>query len=322
MDEVEDVEVRLNDLIDQQEARIASVFRTAVAALKDEIDLDALVSELEQGRVNDAIARLQHAADALGAASNVAFVTSGQSTTDFLNGAGVGRLVFDQVNLNAVAAMQASRLHLIREFTAEQLRTTSRALVAGVEGGLNPRAQARNFRDSIGLTLRQWDAVDSHRSDLGRVASEPDAGTRALSRALRDKRFDGAIRTAMRTGKPIPSAKVDEMVDRYVARSIKHRSEVIGRTEAMRAVNQGNEESYRQAIANGTINADQLRREWRTRLDGRERKTHEFLNGQVRGWGEVWVTENGQLRYPGDPDAPAKETIQCRCALLTRIRQK
>jgi hypothetical protein len=91
------------------------------------------------------------------------------------------------------------------------------------------------------------------------------------------------------------------MVQRYAERFVKHRSEVIGRTEAMRAVNQGNEEAYRQAIADGTINADQLRREWRTRLDGRERRTHEFLNGQVRGWGETWVTENGVLRYPGDP---------------------
>lgn len=320
-DDVEDTAERLNRLVDQQEIRIANIFRTAIAALKDEVDLDALATELEQGRINDALGRLKHAADALGNASNVAFVTSGQSTSDFLTNAGVGRVSFDQVNLYAVAAMQATRLELVREFTAEQLRATSLALVSGVEGGLNPREQARNFRDSIGLTQRQWQHVDSYRAALNRVGTDPEAAQNALSRALRDGRGDKSVLAAARAGRPLPPEKVDWMVRRYAQRYVKHRAEVIGRTEAMRAVNQGNEEAYRQAIADGTINADQLRREWRTRLDGRERRTHRFLNGEVRGWGEVWVTENGQLRYPGDPEAPAVETIQCRCALLTRIRQ-
>jgi hypothetical protein len=63
---VEDPAERLNRLVDQQETRIANIFRTAIAALKDEIDLDALATELEQGRVNEALDRLQHAADSLG----------------------------------------------------------------------------------------------------------------------------------------------------------------------------------------------------------------------------------------------------------------
>lgn len=319
---IEDPAERLNRLVDQQEYRIANIFRTAIAALKDEVDLEALADELEQGRVNAALDRLQHAADALGAASNVAFVTSGQSTADFLTGANVGRVVFDQVNIYAVAAMQAARLELVREFTAEQLKATSLALTLAVESGTNPLAAARNFRDSIGLTSVQWGYIDSYRAALNRVGVDDQAAQNALSRALRDGRGDQTVLAAARNGRPIPPAKIDWLVQRYAERFVKHRSEVIGRTEAMRAVNQGNEEAYRQAIADGVIKAEQLRREWRTRLDGRERKTHEFLNGEVRGWGETWVTENGELRYPGDPEAPAKETIQCRCAILTRIRQR
>lgn len=318
---IEDVPERLNRLVDQQETRIANIFRTAISALKNELDLDELATLLEQGRINDALSRLQHAAEALGSGSNVTFVASGQSTAEFLSGAGVGRVVFDQVNLYAVAAMQATRLELIREFTAEQLRATSLALIGGVEGGLNPREQARNFRDSIGLTQSQWQHVASYRAALERVGVDAEAAQNALGRALRDGRGDQTVLAAARAGRKIPPAKIDWMVERYTQRYVKHRSEVIGRTEAMRAVNQGNEEAYRQAIANGTIRAEQLRREWRTRMDGRERRTHMFLNGQVRNWGETWVTENGELRYPGDPEAPAKETIQCRCAILTRIRQ-
>ena len=316
----DDVE-RLNRLVDQQEARIANIFRTAIADLKDEVDLDALATELEQGRVNDALDRLKHAAEQLGAASNVAFVTSGQSTADFLTGAGIGRVVFDQVNLYAVAAMQAARLELIREFTAEQLRATSVALVSGVEAGQNPIAAARNFRDSIGLTQVQWGYIASYRAALERVGVDPEAAQNALGRALRDGRGDKSVLAAARANRPIPPEKIDWLVQRYAERFVKHRSEVIGRTEAMRAVNQGNEEAYRQAIADGTIKEEDLKREWRTRLDGRERRTHEFLNGQEKGWGEPWVTENGEIRYPGDPEAPAAETINCRCAILTRIRQ-
>lgn len=321
LEDVEDTADRLNRLVDQQEARIANIFRTAIASLKDEIDLDQLATELEQGRINDALDRLRHAADSLGAASNVAFVTSGQSTAQFLTTAGIGRVVFDQVSLNAVAAMQANRLELVREFTAEQLRATSSALIGGVEGGLNPIAQARNFRDSVGLTQTQWGHVASYRVALDRVGVDDQSAQNALGRALRDGRGDKTVLAAARAGRKIAPEKVDWLVSRYTDRYVKHRAEVIGRTEAMRAVNQGNEETYRQAIADGTIRAEQLSREWRTRLDGRERRTHMFLNGQKRSWGETWVTENGELRYPGDPRAPAKEVIQCRCAILTRIRQ-
>lgn len=319
---VEDPAERLNRLVDQQESRIGTIFRTAIAALKDDIDIDELAGLLEQGRVNEALDKLKHTAEALGSASNVAFVTSGQSTADFLTNAGVGRVLFDQVNLQAVAAMQGTRLELIREFTVEQVKATSMALISGVESGTNPRAAARNFRDSIGLTTTQWTHVASYRAALDRVGVDDASADNALGRALRDGRGDKTIRAAARSGRKLPADKIDWLVTRYTDRYVKHRSEVIGRTEAMRAVNQGNEETYRQAIADGTINAEQLSREWRTRIDGRERRTHFFLNGQKKGWGEPWVTENGELRYPGDPRAPAKETILCRCAILTRIKQR
>lgn len=318
----DDPATRLQDLVDQQEPRIAAIFRTAVQALKDEIDLAELADLLEAGRVNDALDRLQVIAERLGSASTVAFVTGGQSAADFLSGAGVGHIVFNQVNHLAVAQMQANRLELVREFTAEQARATSLALVAGVEGGLNPREQARNFRDSIGLTERQWAAVANYRRSLDLVGTDSGGANDALNRALRDKRGDASIRRAVRDSQPLARERIDWLVRRYTERYVKHRSEVIGRTEAMRAVNQGNEEAYRQAIAEGTIDAADLERTWNTRLDGRERRTHMFLNGEKRKWGEVWVTENGVIRYPGDPEAPAKETIQCRCSLSTRIRRR
>lgn len=312
---------RLFLLIDQQDERIQRIFLTAIKSLKDEIDLDDLTALIAQGRVSEALSRLKFVADQLAAASNVAFVTAGASAAELITSAGLGQLVFDQVNLNAVAAMQRNRLELIREFTREQARATSQAIIAGVESGINPVAQARNFRDSIGLTSKQWGHVANYRRALERAAVDAQAAADAKGRGLRDARFDANVDRARRTGKPISPAKIDQMVERYSDRYIKHRAKVIARTEALRAVHQGNEEAYRQAVAEGVVREDQLIREWRTSVDGRERETHRKLNGQKRKPGEVWTTPNGSLRYPGDPNAPAKETVQCRCAILTRIKR-
>ncbi len=117
----------------------------------------------------------------------------------------------------------------------------------------------------------------------------------------------------------LPRERVDSLVEHYTRRFIRYRSEVIGRTEALRSVHEGNEEAYRQAIASGDIDPAKLRRKWETRVDGRERDTHLLLDGQERLWDQPWQTKNGPIRYPGDPAAPAAETIQCRCAISTRL---
>lgn len=321
MPDIHDPAERLNALLDYEEDRIAVVFRTAISDLQGEIDLDELADLIEAGRTEEALDKLRHTAERLGAASNVTFVSAGQSAAEFMTRVGVGRIVFDMVNIGAVAAMQANRLQLVREFTDEQRRAASLALISGVEAGQNPRVAARQFRDSIGLTSRQWQAVFNYRTALEAVGTDDRAAADALSRELRDRRSDSSIRTAVRRSRPLPASQIDRLVSHYQRRFVRYRSEVIGRTEALRAVHEGNEEAYRQAIESGVIDADQLRRTWQTRVDGRERDTHLLLNEQERPWGEPWVTRHGPIRYPGDPQAPAVETIQCRCALATRIRQ-
>jgi hypothetical protein len=141
-----------------------------------------------------------------------------------------------------------------------------------------------------------------------------------LTRELRDRRFDRSVRRSIRTQEPLTPAQIDRMVERYAQRYVKHRAEVIGRTEALRSVHQGVNEGYEQAIESGKLDRANLERTWDSSRDSRVRRTHRFLNGQKRPWGGTWATENGVIRYPGDPEAAAEETIQCRCLLTTRIR--
>ena len=65
------------------------------------------------------------------------------------------------------------------------------------------------------------------------------------------------------------------------------------------------------------IGAD-IVKQWDATLDKKTRKSHARVDGEVRELDEKF--SNG-LMYPGDPNGPAGEVIQCRCALLERDRK-
>lgn len=93
------------------------------------------------------------------------------------------------------------------------------------------------------------------------------------------------------------------------------RAEAITRTEVGRAAGIGKREG---AKALGV----QLRKKWVSARDHRTRVNpkrdpkkgdHWVLNGQVRDFNEPYSNGVHQLMQPGDPNAPASETVRCRC---------
>ena len=308
---------RLFDLISRAEPRIRNALYAAILAARDERTLDELAALIEVGDFDGAIERAaQVGAIRLSEAVAAVYVVTGQSTAAVLGDALEIAVGFDQVNFRAVEYLQRDRLDKIREFSAEQRLATRAALVSGTERGLNPRDQAREFRRSIGLTLRQELAVQNYRRLLTEGSAE------ALDRRLHDGRFlrpGTKARSDYLSGKPLTAAQIDKMVERYSERYVKYRAEVIGRTEALRAVHSGNREMYQQAIDLGQVRADQLERTWVAAKDERVRGSHRRLDGLVRGYEETFPGDEGPIKYPGDPDAPAAETVQCRCALTTVI---
>lgn len=319
---ISDSEKRIEDLLDKSERRLANIFRRAIDAARNQINFDELANMLERGQVEEAIESLMAIARQLGLASSAIFITAGQSTAEFLAAAGVGIIAFDQVNERAVRIMQASQLNLITQFSQEQRNAVRAVLTDGIQRGIGPKAQARNFRTAIGLTEKQAQAVMNYRRLLERAgdASLPKGDqAEALTRALRDKRFDPAIRRAIANAMPLDAATIDRMVEANARKAVRRRSETIARTEALRAVHQGTNEAYDQAIEDGKLDPDAITQKWTSARDGRVRDSHQKLNGQIRPLGGTWQGDYGQLRYPGDPAAPAAETIQCRCILVRRI---
>lgn len=291
-------------------------FLEAVNKIKDSLSLRQLEDLLTQGRVDDALA-LATAAITQMADTFVSFiVVAGADTAQFIGNKMNLVISFDQTNYRSVEMMRQNRLRLISEFTTEQREATREALVAGISEGANPRIQARAFRDSIGLTAYQQRAVNNYRRLLQENSSE------ALTRDLRDRRFDASIVRALSNGKALGTAEIERMVERYQDRYLKYRSEVIARTEALRSAHQGTELMYEQAMATGDLDSTRLIRRWVTARDERVRGSHRAMNGQLRPFGVPFISGAGHsLKYPGDPDAPASEVIQCRCVVTTVFKE-
>ena len=83
----------------------------------------------------------------------------------------------------------------------------------------------------------------------------------------------------------------------------KRRSFVIGRTEIIGTSSFAARQS---AVQSGFVST----KEWISSRDERVRESHQDIDGEKRRLNEPY--SNGMM-FPGDPDGPAKETIQCRC---------
>jgi hypothetical protein len=307
--------IELENALDRNEPVIRDAFIAMVVAARVSIDLD-LVSELiSTGRIEEAFASVISSVGSVGSAANHAFIDAAQDVAKQLNRE-LGTIIidFDQTNEWAVRAMRAQRMDVISGFTLQQQEATNLALVHGIRRGENPKELARTFRESIGLTARQVQYVENYRRAL------EEGGASSLTRELRDRRFDSVVRRAAAGGAPLTAAQIDKMVDRYRDRWIHHRATVIGRTQALRAVHEGGNAMFVQAIGEGLLDPNNLEQRWNTARDERVRGTHKTMHGQLRLFGNPFISGAGViLRFPGDPRAPANEIIQCRCTLGTRI---
>lgn len=118
-----------------------------------------------------------------------------------------------------------------------------------------------------------------------------------------------ALRVSLETGEGI--AKAADRVRESLGVTLR-RAETIARTEAAAVVN-GADASISAELAEAGL---EHAREWLSTGDPRTRETHRSANGQVVQHGEKFVVGGAALAYPGDPEGPAGEVINCRCTTL------
>lgn len=95
-----------------------------------------------------------------------------------------------------------------------------------------------------------------------------------------------------------------EMVKRLEDSELpKWRARMIVRTEAVRAINAAQ-------MMQASMNPYETEKQWIAVEDSRTRHSHHKVDGERIGLYELY--SNG-LMFPGDPNGPAKEVINCRC---------
>ncbi len=307
---------RLAQQTGQMSARIYRAFADAVDSASADVDLEQIAELLRQNRVSDAIHAIgrQDLVDAftpVGSAVTGATLDSGVAAAAAMAeqpALGELNIVFSHTNPATVDYLRSYEMNLIQNLSDSALGSVRTAIRTGVEAGRNPLDIARDVRDFIGLTERQTQAVTNYRRMLENLDSD------ALARELRDRRFDPTIDRAITNEVDLSPDQVDRMVERYGQRMLKYRSETIARTEAMRAVNFGNREAWKQQVTAGKIAQTDIVRDWIYTHDGRARESHvliPIMNPDGVGLDEPFETIYGSLMYPGDPLGEPEDTINC-----------
>lgn len=325
---------RLTDLVDDWAPKLKKAFLDAIADITSSADLGRMVRSIEAGDVEDALraAHLDPAsfrpvdiaiAEAVAAGGGYAV-----NRMPLLRDTEGHRVVFrfDVRNPRAETYLQSRSSELVTEILSDQRTAIRAALRAGMEAGQNPRSVAldivgridtktgRRSGGVVGLTSMQEQFARNYRLEL--LSGDPAAMQNALKRELRDRRFDATVRQAIADGKPLSLNTVDKLVTRYRASLLRLRGETIGRTEALTSLHVGQNEAYQQAIESGAVQRSHVRKVWSATGDSRVRHTHRILDGQKVPLDGTFLSPSGaRLRFPGDPNAPAAEIINCRCAV-------
>lgn len=280
--------------------------------------VDALLADGDYAGVLHAVeTAAAQAAEKFATDVHAGYTEAGQQEAAWLGDETDAVVRFNAANPRAAAWAQQNQYELVQGISQEQRELIHRVIADGVTNGVNPRELARDIKDSLGLTPDQSDWVTSYRRSL-----ESQDYANALSRALSDGRSDRSIEAAANRGDALTAEQIDQAVERYRQNVIGYRAETIARTEALRAVHQGSDELFRQAIDNGDVEHADLEGEWvpgpATAHARILHRTSDLL-AQRPHVGDPFELDDGtRMLYPGDPAGGAKHNANCRCTRAVR----
>ncbi len=317
---------RFDQLIDKFEPVLRKAFLEAVTNMRSRVDIGRLTAMLEQRDLAGALQAVgldPVSFRVFDKAVAEAFEAGGVATASGLPARrGGGLKTTFQFNIRNPQAERFLRDYsgtMIRGIVDDQRQMIRAVMQDGLSVGAGPRTTALDIAGRIdangkrsggllGLTDSQAQWARNYEAEL--LSDNPRA---ALARNLRDKRFDRAVTKAAEAGEPVPANLRDKMVLAYRNRALRYRAETIARKETITALHVAQDEAMRQAIESGAIDAAAVTYIWRAAKDKRTREAHRDLNGETAAQGEYFQSSLGPIRYPGDPDASAANTVNCRC---------
>lgn len=300
----------------RMEPRLRAAFLGAVNALKGTVSEDELAAAIATGDVNQVLAVLAldtklvsflnagttNKVESLRGALQASAMEGAAAAVRVLPSRVSAGLSFDLKSLEAQSFIESYAFPLIRDLTANTREGIRGVILDAFKNGGHPREQARTIRGMIGLTQTQSTAVMNYRDALSGSGSSL---RRALTRSLRDGRFDPTVLRAASGNASLTPKQVDAMTSRYTERYLKYRAEAIARTESIRASNMGQRAAWAKAVEQGLLPKDQ-EREWEVSGDDRTCPECLALDGKRAGLDEEFAPD---VMDPPDPHPT------CRCSV-------
>lgn len=207
----------------------------------------------------------------------------------------------------------------------------STAALAGVRGALGRFTRDGNaaWQQGIGQAFSAGlDLVDKPLvaggigavSTITRVDSRQLAAMRSfLTGRIKDISAEAAKKIETQLALVIAGAQTPQdainAIDEILGGGARNRAITITRTELGRAYALA---AYERMLAMKKL-VPGLKKQWRRSGKIHSRLAHDFADGQLREVEEPFDVDKEQLRFPRDPDASAKNTINCGCTMLPHM---
>ena len=314
---------RIERLLNQYDREIERAFLNAIRDKAQSINLRELANAIEARDFNQALRLAGLARSDLfpfDTSITSAYVAGGQ-TVPAAAPAFAAAFGFDGRATRAEAWARNHVGGLVAGIVDEQLDMLRETIGNQMAAGEAPRSVAVRIAGQMENGTRKGGIIGLSRSQeryLSGARAELEAlDGRYFGRKLRDRRFDGLVRKAIASGKPLIKTDVERIARRYSDRLLKHRADTIARTESITALRAGRREGIQQGIEAGAIRAGAVKRVWSATLDSRTREDHATMHGQeVAGMDAPFALPDGsRMLFPGDTSlgAAASQTINCRC---------
>lgn len=294
--------------LSRSQARAERAVKGSFSAIYATLDTDTIRRQLEFHNYEGAIDVLVLPFRAIGDSLVQTYLNAAHEFTET-----VGQQIGEHVSFNAaqprvVNDMRNLRAFFVQDLNESMMRAVRYSLIQDLQHNRDTDTMLRNMLNAIGLTERDLVAIENYRE--GVLAGD----RRALDTVVRDRRFDSSVRRGVINEQQLNSmvaAKRRLTRDRSLNR--------MAQTQGLRAVNMGRDALIQQLIDSDTIRPENVQRTWIAVGDPKTRDTHAAQSGETRGHDEAF--SNG-LMYPGDPNGPASEVVNCRCWLSFDVQPK
>jgi hypothetical protein len=314
---------QVSELLAKLEPEMEAAFRAVIAEVVSRATIREIVAALEANDIERAVAAVGLDPVAFSPVVEIyrqGYVQSGTASAAYISKRSGATYRFDVRSPRSEEFLRVQSSRLVTEMTEDPRKALRETLSEGMFGGRNPNSVALDVVGRInrvtgqrqggivGLTSRQAEYV----RDVRRALSDPETMSEYLDRAdsMRDRRFDRTVAKAIREGRKLDPTTVNKIVNAYSSNHLRLRGQTIAQTEMQEAFASSEAQAFDQAIADGVVSPEVITVTWRTAADARVRDTHRNLNGNSVKQGERF---SNQMRYPHDPEGPARERIRCRC---------